>query len=323
MGKRFDPLTLEDYMKSEPIEVKERKINYLMKGLPPRQIDLFDGNVKPKSNTDFYKKVISRFYEALTHAIVGGEWRGTKNSSANDWVFYPDVVTENEIYDSKGVCWQEKCPLWDLQTDRYLLQQCDNTFMSPKKIYYYIYKYKIDHPTKHFDKLKNETVVGDIISTLSSETGYLLALPFSVIHNLHNPDIPSKYKSRYEGDCWVRETRFLSRGMKQMLISPEEVLSSVNLDSSHFIITKSRLPTGIKINSNEINSFPVLRVEDRNGNYESWLEQLKKENEEKLICLKNEKREKDIEIMRENGCSDIDEEKIDLSKELFADEIPF
>jgi hypothetical protein len=323
MGKRFDPLTLDDYMEGEPIQIANQEINYLMTGVPNRQIDLFEENSKPKSNTDFYKKVISRFYEALTNAIVGGEWRGMKNSSINDWVFYPDVVTKNEIFDSKGVCWHEKTPLWDLQMDRYLLQQCENTFMSPRKINYYIYKYKIDHPTKHFDKFDNETVVDDIISTLSNETGYLLAFPFSVVYNLHNPDIPSKYKSRYEGEKWIRETRFLSSGMKQMLICPEEVLSSVNLDASHFILTKTHLPEKIRINGNEINSFPILRIEDRNGNYESWLEQIKKENAEKLIYLKEEKIAKDIEMMRQEGCSDVYEEKPDCSGQLFEDDIPF
>jgi hypothetical protein len=325
MVKKWEPLTLDDYLGAEPIGVVNREVNYLMSGLPSRQIELFEGDIKLKNNTDFYKKVVSRFYEALTHAIVGGDWRGMKNSSTIDWVFYPDVVTKDEIFDSKGVCWQEKCPLWDLQIDRYLLQQCENVFMPPKKISYYIFKYKVDHPTKCFDKFKNETVVDDIISTLSSETGYLLALPFRVIHNLHNPEIHSKYKSRYDGERWVRETRFLSRGMKQMLISPEEVLSSINLNSSNFNIIKTNLPEGIKINGNEVASFPILRIEDKNGNYESWLQQLKEENAEKLSYLKEEKHTKDIELLRQEGCSDIElfDESAPSKDETFTDEVPF
>jgi hypothetical protein len=283
----FPSNQLGEYLENPPIEVKNYSIKY---SFLYRQQLLFEDKTK-NYQTRKYNKISGSYYELLTSAITGGIWRGTKNSSYNSWGFYPDVVTEDSIIDSKGVCWKEKCALLDFQMHRYLLQQCNQTFMPQEKIRYFIFKYKIRSPSRSFEHLLESELAREVISTLAKETAFLIDIPFSVLYNLHSPDIPSSFKSRYNGDKWDNETAFLCKGLMKMLSSPEEVLESIQLNPSHFEIVKTHLPEGIAINGFDIASFPILKIEDKN--YESWLKQLKEDNAERLAQLENERKTRD------------------------------
>ncbi|VVB83169.1 Uncharacterised protein [uncultured archaeon] len=287
MKEEIGSLSLKEYLENKPLEVK----NYSVKYPASYKQQLLFGDDKRNYQTRKYNKISGSYYEVLTSAITGGIWRGTKNSSHSDWGFFPDVVTEDSIIDSKGVCWKEKCALLDFQIHRYLLQQCNRTFMPQEKIRYFIFKYRIRSPSEIFGNFREDELDEKIISTLSRETAFLIDLPFSVLYNLHNPKIPSSFKSRYDGDKWDNETAFLCKGLLKMLSSPEEVLRSVQLEPSQFDIIKTHLPEGMTINGFDITPYPILRIEDRN--YEAWLKKLKEDNAERLVQLENERKTRD------------------------------
>jgi hypothetical protein len=278
----FHSDSLKEYMESEPIEVKQPLIQF------PVQSQLFRDSISTYSQRK-YNKLSSFYYELLTSAITGGEWRGNKNSSHNSWGFFPDVVTEDSIIDSKGVCGKEKCSLLDFQMHRYLLQQCNKTFMPQEKVRYFIFKYKLRSPSKKFKDVPDNDFVKEVISTLSNETLFLLDIPFSVLYNLHS--VSSPYTSEYHGDKWDNGAVILHTGLLKMLSSPEEVLESINLKASDFRIIKSHLPEGIIINGANLVPYPVLRIEDKN--YDEWLKKLREDNAEKLFLIEKERKTRD------------------------------
>ena len=277
-GQKFDPLSLERYMDSEPLKIQDTNPEY------PIQKELFEYN---EEGINFgYRMRIGAFYEILSKAIFGGRWLGNRNASQNGTeIFQPDVVNSEIIMESKSVSWGESLKLTDFQTDRYLLQQCENFYLNPRQIFFSIYKYKLRHPLTCFKEIKGNKLEG-IVSLLSRETGYMLFLPFSVISTIHNPETQSKFKSRYEGDKYDPLTRFSAKGIKRMLLSPGEVLESFSLSLNDYEITRTRFPGGIKMNKYSVQPFPVLLIKDKN--YESWFEEFRKENEEKSRRVREE-----------------------------------
>lgn len=307
MKEKINSLSLREYLENKPLEVKTYSAQY---PVSYKQRLLF-GDDNRNYQTRRYNKISGGYYEVLTSAITGGIWRGTRNSSYGNWGFFPDVVTEDSIIDSKGVCWKEKCALLDFQIHRYLLQQCNKTFMPQEKIRYFIFKYKIRSPSEIFGNFREDELEEKIISTLSKETAFLIDIPFSVLYNLHNPNIRSSFKSRYNGDKWDNETAFLCKGLLKMLFSPEEVLRSVQLEPSQFEIIKTHLPKGMTINGFDIASYPILKIEDKN--YEAWLKQLKEDNAERLVQLENERKTR--EEYRNNSL--LEESPLNKERSLF------
>ncbi len=284
----------KDYSLNNPISISNISPTHPLFSMYNPKNQLFQQNTVLNYDSKFCTKIMSTFYEILTSAITGGVWRGNKNSSFTDWFFSIDVLTKDEIIDSKGVCLNEKCALLDFQIDRYLLQNCNHVFMpSPEKIRYFIFKYNIDSSKQYLDRTKQGELVQTIISTLSQETNYLLSLPFSIIHSLHNPETKSEFTSRYIGDKWDCETRFLSSGMDKMLTAPEEILTLIGLDPSHFDIAKTYLPSGMNMNGFDIAPFPILQIKDKEEYYKIWLQELKEKNVNKLKKLNLERKTRD------------------------------
>ena len=329
MGKRFDPLTLEDYMKSEPIEVQEKEINYPVGIIPRYQPRLFDNQIAQQIRGEHYNRAVGVFYEILVSAITGGEWMGLRNSSGNDVVYKPDVVSNDGIYDAKSVAWHESCKLQDFQMDKGLVQEVTGEFLKPRrKIFIPIFKHKLIQPWKEFDSA-GFNLEKTLISTLCEQTGLCLFLPFQVAYHVYTSDIPAKeYKTRYDGMKWDHETRFLCSGIKKMLINPEFALSSIELNPENFEIRKTHFPNGIKINGIEIKPFPILYLDYRNGNYESWLEQISQKKGEEIERIRIEKRTRqDYRDGREGPHifefdDEIDDEPL-LINENYSDVIPF
>jgi len=291
MGKRFDPSSLEDYMNSEPIELVNREINYPVGIIPRYQPRLFDNQAAQQIRGEHYNRAVGVFYEILTAGITGGIWMGLRNSSGNDVVYKPDVVSNKGIYDAKSVAWHESCKLQDFQMDKGLVQEVTGEFLKPKrKIFIPIFKHKLVQPWKEFDKA-GLNLEKTLISSLCEQTGFCLFLPFQVIYHIYSVDIPSKeYKTRYDGGKWDHETRFLCSGIKKMLINPEAALHAISLNPETFDIRQTHFPNGIKMNGNEIKPFPILSIDYRNGNYEAWLEQISNDKKDEIERIRTEKR---------------------------------
>jgi hypothetical protein len=292
MVKKFDPLSLEEYMQSKPIKVKKKNLTYPTNIIPKYQFRLFDNKVARQIRGENYNRAVGVFYEIITEGITGGTWMGLRNSATErDSVYKPDVVSEDKLYDAKSVAWNRSCKLTDFQMDKALLQECTGAFIQPqKRIFIPLFKYKLSRPWKEFDSagLDLEKI---LVSTLCEQTGFCLFLPFQVIYNIYSKDIPaSDYKSRYEGDKWDHTTRFLCGGIKKMLLDPETALSSIQLNPEHFEIKKTHLPKGVKVNNNNVNPFPILFMDYKNGSYEDWLDKISIEKKEDLERLKYEKR---------------------------------
>jgi hypothetical protein len=349
MGKRFDPLTLNNYMNAEPIEVKEKNLDYPAGIIPKYQFRLWDNKMAQQIRGQHYNRAVGVFYEIITAGITGGIWMGLRDSAkGSDVVYKPDVVSPDGIYDAKSVSWNESCKLQDFQMDKGLVQECTGEFLKPRrKIFLPIFKHRLVSPWKEFDKAGLD-LENTLISNLCEQTGFCLFLPFQVIYHLYSVDIPAKeYKTRYDGSKWDHETRFLCSGIKKMLINPEVALHSISLNPETFDIRQTHFPNGIKINGNEIKPFPILSINYRNGNYESWLKQISTDKKDEIERIRTEKRTRsdyregregphivefddeideglnfgfnDEKMKREVGIS----EKPDTSKENYSDVIPF
>jgi len=318
MGKRFDPLTLGDYMNSQPINIVNSSPCY------PIQKELFH-YVPDKINYGLRTR-IGTFYEILTSAIFGGKWVGTSNSSNNgNGLFQPDVMSIDAIIESKSVCWKEALKLVDFQIDQYLLQQCADFYQNPRRIFFSIFKYNVKNPLSHFKNAKGNHLEA-MVKTLSENTSFLMFLPFSVVYALHTPrenslDEKKSYFSRYDDPRFDPLTRLKATGMRELLLSPEKVLETYGIDSKEYKIVRTRLPNGVKMNKNKITSFPILFIEDRN--YDNWLKKFKEENKEKVKLIQSEEKKKKDYWTRQDGCSDSGEEKLELPEELFDDVVPF
>lgn len=299
MGKRFDSLSLTDYMDSEPIEIKNRELTYPPGIVPKYQYKLFNNKVAKQVRGESYNRAVGTFYEILTAALTGGTWMGLRNSSGNDVVYKPDVISEKGIYDAKSVSWKESCKLQDFQMDKGIVQECFGEYIKPRrKVFIPIFKHGIVEPWKTFDEQVanqgNIHLERSLISLLCDETSFCLFLPFQVAYQFYRPDLTAKeYKSRYDGLRWDHETRLLSGGLKKILLSPEEALSAVNLNPSDFLIQKTKFPYGVTINEAEIKTFPILFMDYRNGNYESWIEGILAEKGEEIEKIRSEKRTRD------------------------------
>lgn len=317
MGKKFQPLSLTDYMKSKPIKVINKNPSF------PIQTELFE--YSPDKVNYGLRTRIGTFYEILTSAIFGGRWLGTTNAANNgNGLFQPDVISKEKIIESKSVCWKEALKLVDFQMDQYLLQQCDDFYQNPHRIFFSIFKYDVKNPLSYFQKTKGNHLE-NMVKTLSENTSFLLFLPFSVVSALHNPEgeiseEKKLYYSRYEDEGFDTLTRLKATGMKELLVSPEKVLDIYGLNPEEYQIVKTRLSNGVKINQNRVKPFPILFIEDKD--YDSWLEKFREENKFKVEIIRREEKKKKDYYMRHEGCSDADEEKI-IDDKIYQDEIPF
>jgi hypothetical protein len=293
MREKFEPLSLQEYMESKPIKVKEPNLTYPLGVIPADSPNLSDDFKQQPISGQHCNRAVGTFYEILTAGITGGYWTGSRNSSRTKKVYKPDVISKEGIYDSKSVCWDEDCKLQDFQMDHHLVQEAMGEYIQPRrKIFIPIFKYKLISPWKTFDRDRIH-LKKTLISTLCDNTGFLLFLPFKVIYSLYSREIPADCKNRYEGDKWDYETRFLDDGMRDMLLHPEKILLSIKLNPKDFEIRKTCLPKGVKINGQEIMPFPILQIDYCNGNYETWIEQINNEKAKELEKIITEKRTRD------------------------------
>jgi len=305
---------MKEYMNEKPIAVVDKSPSY------PIQRDLFENLPTDRINYG-YRKRIGDFYEILTTAIFGGRWIGTRNASQRrDELFQPDVVSKDKIIESKSVCWSENLKLVDFQIDQYLLQQCDSFYQQSSPIFFAIYKYKVKNPLVQFKQIKNNALE-EIVKTLSEETAFMIFLPFSIISPLHNPTIHNHFNSRYENGKFDPLTRFKTSGIKKMLFSPEEVIKEYGLNPEDYLIIRTCLPEGIKMNNFLIKPFPILFIEDLD--YKAWLGRFKEENASRVESIRFDEKKKRDYLIRNDGCSDTEIEKPAKNSAEEDDDIPF
>jgi hypothetical protein len=318
MKEKFEPLSLQEYMGSKPIKVVNSSPSY------PIQKELF--NYVPNKVNYGLRTRIGTFYEILTSAIFGGKWLGTSNSSNNgNGLFQPDVMSRDTIIESKSVCWKEALKLVDFQLDQYLLQQCTDFYQNSRRIFFSIFKYNVKSPLSYFKNFKGNHLE-EMVKTLAENTSFLMFLPFSVVSALHTPRENSSeekkaYFSRYEDPRFDPLTRLKATGMKDLLLFPEKVLEIYGINPKDYKIVKTKLPKSVKINKNKINSFPILFIEDLD--YDSWLKMFKEENKDKVRFIQSEEKKKRDYWTREQGCSDVNEERLIIEEKNYQDEIPF
>jgi hypothetical protein len=287
----FHSDSLKEYMESEPLEVKNKRLTYPLGIIPHFQHKLFDETSARQISGQHLNKAVGIFYEILTTAITNGIWTGSVNSSQNGTIYKPDVITEDCLYDSKAVSLMQACKLQDFQIHKALVQECTAEYIKPKrKIFIPIFKYSLTNPWKLLDE-ESFNVKKNLISLLSQQTAFCLFLPLQIAHQFYRPDIPAEgYKTRYEGKKWDHETRLLSSGLKKILLFPEESLSAVNLNEDNFLIKKTHFPSEIFIDGSEIKPFPILFFDYKNGSHKEWIKNIMKEKGNEIEIIRTEKR---------------------------------
>ena len=308
-GPYFKPRSLEEYMGVKPL-IPNRKNNTL-----PIQQMMFEG----QSQYGF-RRYIGAFYELITEGLFGGKWQGTDNVSLfHDDPFKPDIIHNGKDYltitESKASSWRDNVKFADYQIDKYMIQQCTSLFLESEsdqenKIFFALYKYMVRDP---LSKIKNlgGNPLEEIINMLTKETGFLLYLPFSIIHIFHTTNGTSQYQSRYEGDRWFPISRISTTGLKEMLKNPQEVLESFGINPYDFVIQKTRTPNEFYVNRKKVEPFPILYIYDKN--HRKWLNEFREKNLSRVNELIENGMKKDSHIS--NEYEEVSDEKLE--------EIPF
>lgn len=249
----------------------------------PIQKELFTSYRESALEQGFMSR-IAQFYEILTAAITGGEWNRNRNLLENGYGhLHPDVVCDDSLIDAKAVCSARPLKLRDIQFNQYFLHQGISN--DNRKIIYSICGYAVDKPIVSLRQKEN--VLDRIVNMLSKETDFMIFLPFSAAINVHD----AKYSpfSRYEKDKKTGKpvpdplTQVPKNGLIKLLDFPETFLTDCGINFENYKIQRTVFPKGIKMNGQEITSFPLLIIEDKN--YEEWLAKFRADNIESIKQL--------------------------------------
>lgn len=243
---------------------------------------------------------IAQFYEIFTAAIFDGEWNRNKNLlEEKSGHLHPDVVCYDKLIDSKCVCLNRPLKIRDIQFNQYFLHQGIST--DNRKIFYAVCRYAVDKPIGYLRKKEN--ALEEMVSLLSEKTDFLVLFPFSVAVNMHNPNC-SPF-SRYETDKKTGKavpdplTQIPASGLSKLFNSLEEFLIDCGTNPEHYNISRTVLPSGIKMNKFPVTSFPIIIIEDKD--YECWLAGFRKVNSERIKELKEKIRTKHKLIINRVG----------------------
>ena len=255
---------LSDYLESTPLRVKKQKNIYPIKELS-QQINLFAGKV---SNYLEYGVRVrsSRFYEILSQGIFGGKIKALFqvdcNGNKNLMGIEPDVsnLKKYSLREVKSIDCIGLLELNDSQIFKYYFLQTGNFLKKPPAIFFDIYRYGFTGiQSKYSIKKLNE-----LVRDLSAKTKFMISLPFSLIFQIYeNKKTDYKFTSRYEGEAAPTHTRFLSRGINELLAYPEHTLEKLEINPSNYIFEKRRSSSEIYMNEFKINQFPILLIRDK------------------------------------------------------------
>jgi hypothetical protein len=275
MGKRFDPLTLDDYIHAGPIEVVDKNPHYpiIQKGFLPTS--------KESPSEKGLNSKMAQFYEILTAAITGGKWNRNQNLLRyENGHLHPDVIHDDMLIDAKAIRLEGPLKLRDIQFDQYFLHQGTST--DNRQIFYSIFRYGINNPLGYLGKKEN--ALDELVSIFSKKTDFMILLPFSAAINMHNPNCSpfSRYEKNKKTGKKVPDplTQIPQSGLVNLFNSPEDFLLDCNINPENYNMNRFVLPAGIRMNGNEITPFPILTIEDKD--YESWLAEFRLKSIERI-----------------------------------------
>ena len=84
---------------------------------------------------------------------------------------------------------------------------------------------------------------------------------FSLIFQIYKNE--NGATSRYEGEAAAHHTRFLSKGINELLAYPEHTLEKLGISIEDYLIEKRKSPKRINVNGNTVNQFPILIIKDK------------------------------------------------------------
>lgn len=248
---------LEDYWDSEEIEVKNKKLVYLIKNTSSN---------KNQSSTPSFKKKLGCFYEILMQGIYGGE-RSKRLAIKNDKGFAfeirPDLVLGEKVWDSKAVASGQFLKLSDDQTIRHSLLQKTKLASKIPIIRAEIFRHEIRDLESRFIGKPLEDAVKDLVFQLTQKTKYLISIDLSVVFECYR-----LFKRYDKGKSY---TKVSSGTLSDLIAYPEKALEERGINLKNIEIKKGKFPSGVTMNNYEIKPFPTLSIE--NKDYPTpWLE---------------------------------------------------
>lgn len=261
MNKRFGfirgrPFTgLEDYFASEELEVKNKDIKYVINSHPNYSLKNPPENVPPS-----YSKKVACFYEILAQGIYGGK-RTKKYLLENDngfsMGFIPDLINGNRIWDSKASAARQHIKLKDEQLMKYSLFQMKSE--EPPNIKIDIFRHGINNMNSKFI----DRPLKEFVFQLTKDTRSMVSLDLSVIFEYYRMAHKTKHlKLRY--DKGLSYTKISPVTLNNFIAYPEKTVEELGFDLKDIEIKKRRFPSDVKVNGYEMNSFPVVIIENKN-----------------------------------------------------------
>jgi len=165
----------------------------------------------------------------------------------------PDISSLDYFREAKAVRPGGDLKLFDGQIAKYFLLRTGD-YSVGKKIKFDIFRHGLRNLQKKFKAETNET----LLMELAKSTKFMISLPFRVIFDLYM----SEDSPRYDGTRYDTMTRVYSSTLNNLLAYPKDTLKSFGVSLKGLKFTKLKFPKGIKLNNFELNSFPVLIVED-------------------------------------------------------------
>ena len=225
------------------------------------QIDAFEGQYPNKTKRG---QLMSYFFESLTRALYGGKLNDRMyNVQLNGSVsggLKPDVVdnARNIHYESKATVSGDALEIDEEQFRKYEHDQYRDL---STRLFYAIYRHSL-HGIK-----KQKRTEDEIFSELTEKTDFSIVLPFSVLialSDVRGNYLVSSYMGRQTSyqDCFSLRSPTTNR----FLTTPEEVLTSVDLNLKDYIIERYLSPSNLTVNNEKIKQFPIVKIYDKNHN---------------------------------------------------------
>ncbi len=254
---------LEDYFASEEIKVRYKDLEYPDEMLKPSSSN-GNSDIKPS-----FKQKLGRFYEVLSQGIHGGEMNKTfevNNGMGYSFKIRPDLVLGEKFWDAKAVAPSQYLKLPDDQMMRYALLQISKINSKTPEIKVEIFRHGV---MKLESKFVNRPIE-DLIFQLSQNTKYLISMDLSVAFEYYRLAFDKgNFQLRYDkGNSY---TGIRSGDLSALLAYPEESLEKIGINLDNLEIKKRRFPREVRIGDYELNSFPILIIENKNYP-EKWIE---------------------------------------------------
>ena len=218
------------------------------------------------------------FYEALAQAIFAGEIRN-RNKESGD--IEPDLTDceRNRYIEVKCAGHTRRIMLKDDQIDKYRKLQLSEFPIENPRIYFTMFRYAVRGIEKHVKDYREDQV----INFLTTNTSYMVGLPFSVIYHIHqHGSASSDLYTRCETERSNPVTNFSTRAFELFFSEPERALKDVYLNPKDFNIRRTKISKRMSVNSYSLNQFPITLIKDNDEYHQQFIDRLKEERERKV-----------------------------------------